>query len=173
MGIFNVTVITPGGGSTSQEMDTYSAEAFNAYSIQVRYQSTDFLPTTASSSPTSTSLSTPTSSTLTDSDMPSTGNQNGVTPGTAAGIAIGALAGLLIVFGVVWYLIRRNARQKQTPRNPSSDISPSQQQHHSYLPPLLRVVFLNRKNDENPRFELPGQSRLEIPQELSSDPHPR
>ncbi|KAI1113267.1 hypothetical protein F5Y14DRAFT_418301 [Nemania sp. NC0429] len=117
--VFFVTVVTDGGGKTSQSTTTIDGPGgFNAYAVQIRYQSTDFASTTALSTPTKSSTiavpTTPTTTPKTENDNNTTNQDNGLSPGAAAGIAIGAIAGVLIVVAIIWYLIRRNAwRQKQ------------------------------------------------------------
>ncbi|KAI1258401.1 hypothetical protein F5Y18DRAFT_444871 [Xylariaceae sp. FL1019] len=128
------TLNTVSNGFTHQVVSTLmSGNGFNAYSIQIRYQSTDFLSSTAFSS---TQRTQSTSSTGTPFVPPPTGNprsndtddtQNAyvISAGAAAGIAIASFTGFLIVIAGLWYFIRRKRQQHQVlqpfvePRNQS------------------------------------------------------
>ncbi|KAI0867194.1 hypothetical protein GGS24DRAFT_495507 [Hypoxylon argillaceum] len=122
-----IDVIVASDGSTSPY--TIAIGALGAYSIQVRYQSTDFISSTSSAQRTNTrqvsatSTSTSTSSTNTstggtsDRTTSSSDSNGGISAGAAAGIAVGAFAGFLIVIAVVWYLVKQKRRQSQPGQN--------------------------------------------------------
>ncbi|KAI1421396.1 hypothetical protein F5Y12DRAFT_787532 [Xylaria sp. FL1777] len=133
------TVHSYSDGIDNIQTTSLSTGGFNAYSIQVRYQSTDFVSSTSSVS-TSTQL-TPTSLS-TSSLLPTTTNgdtsgnntssksSSEISAGQIAGIAIGAFAGLLLLIAGVWYQITHNRRQRQAIQS----LSAAQQQQHGYPP---------------------------------------
>ncbi|KAK5628854.1 hypothetical protein RRF57_004569 [Xylaria bambusicola] len=111
-------VIVASDASTS--LYTLDVGAIGAYSVQVRYQSTDFMSSISSSATAMTSTSVTASDTgrNTNIDGISGGTDKndrsmGISAGAAAGIAIGTFAGGLIVTMGIWYLLRQKRRQRQ------------------------------------------------------------
>ncbi|KAI1108321.1 hypothetical protein F5Y14DRAFT_459754 [Nemania sp. NC0429] len=103
-------------------------DAINAYSIQVRYQSTDFISSSASS-PTQTSTS---SAVLETPSVTRTPPSTNATANRALpGIIVGAIAGFAIVVGAVFLLTRRRYRQRREQQSPPQP-TPTQQTQHQY-----------------------------------------
>ncbi|KAI3321983.1 hypothetical protein HD806DRAFT_151702 [Xylariaceae sp. AK1471] len=122
-------------GKTSLTTSIGNIGGVNAYSLQVRYQSTDFVSTTSTTSSTTSSISsqTPpavhaTSTSTTDkinhNDSSSADRKGGLSPGAAAGVAIGAFAGVLILVALIWLHIRHRRRQKQQYYDPPKPAPP-------------------------------------------------
>ncbi|KAI1111781.1 hypothetical protein F5Y14DRAFT_424027 [Nemania sp. NC0429] len=98
-------------------------DAIGAYSVQVRYQSTDFISSTPSPSASRTNAPTSTTSTTISSTNTNTGDTNngtdksnygmGINGGAAAGIAVGAFAAGLTVTVAIWYLVKQKRRQRR------------------------------------------------------------
>ncbi|KAI0425133.1 hypothetical protein F5Y09DRAFT_352655 [Xylaria sp. FL1042] len=107
-------------------------DGVNAYSIQVRYQSTDFISRTLS-------LSTPSSTiqSYNPTNVPHSTNGNG----TITGVVIGVLAAIFIVAAAIFLLMRRLRRQKSNSITPTQYPHPNQQedqaQQHQYFNPFL------------------------------------
>ncbi|KAI0098670.1 hypothetical protein GGR51DRAFT_537981 [Nemania sp. FL0031] len=138
-------------GITSRVTSTFdSDDGFNAYSIQVRYQSTDFLSTTTTptTTPTNTPTATPPSTTtastasststsqagpLTSLPAANTSDASGsnLNGGAIAGITVGAVAGVLILAGIAWFLIRQR-RRKAYESQPKHELPAQQHQNQQY-----------------------------------------
>ncbi|KAI0518047.1 hypothetical protein F5B22DRAFT_601512 [Xylaria bambusicola] len=113
------------GGVTYLKTSTLvSSNGFNAYSVQIRYQSTDFVATTTSTNTISTgstwataiSAIRPTNPHDSSSNINDAKSTDNISAGAAAGIAIGAFTGLLIAIAGVSYLLWRKKRQRRALR---------------------------------------------------------
>ncbi|KAI8944609.1 hypothetical protein F4801DRAFT_585248 [Xylaria longipes] len=145
---------------TSRVTATFGdGDAINAYSIQVRYQSTDFISTLSSSSPVISSIAIETHP-PTNTPHNTNANVNRAIPG----IIVGAIAAFLIAIGAVFLLVRRRYRQRQQ-QQPQS--SPTQQTQYPY-------AYSYQPNDqEQLQHQYPGPFKVhpDNPQEL--DAHTR
>ncbi|KAI1125689.1 hypothetical protein F5Y10DRAFT_246607 [Nemania abortiva] len=115
------TVSEVSDGVTSLVTSTFgSTDGLNAYSIQVRYQSTDFIstPTPTTTTP-QNAPSTSTSQTQSVETSPTTSSdQSNISGGTIAGIVVGVIATILVIVALITAprLIRR--RQAAKDRQP-------------------------------------------------------
>ncbi|KAJ8131621.1 hypothetical protein O1611_g2003 [Lasiodiplodia mahajangana] len=158
-------VVVASDGSTTPY--TVRVGAIGAYSIQVRYQSTDFISSTSSTIPIApTPITTSSTNTSTDGSRGLTvGNNNngGISTGAAVGITIGAIAGFLTVTAIIWYLVKQKLRR----RRPSQTIIQQQQ----YSAKTSALNYPQELQGENPIHELPtpglppstGSRQLELP----------
>ncbi|KAI8627648.1 hypothetical protein F5Y19DRAFT_160819 [Xylariaceae sp. FL1651] len=145
------TVSEVSDAHTSLVTSEGTAGGLNAYSIQVRYQSTDFVSSTSSSSSSSstksdtnskTSVPSATNTQINSSSSNNNNNGNGKTnhksngslsAGAAAGIAIAAFAALLIAVAGIWFLVRKRKQQQQQQQQQA----PQQEAMHPYgVPPM-------------------------------------
>ncbi|CZR53500.1 uncharacterized protein PAC_03379 [Phialocephala subalpina] len=114
--VFPHIVVISGTIPVSTVSTTAILGAVNAFSVQIRYQSTDF----QSSKSTITSTPTPSRSTTTTSTSSSggaSGGGGGISHGAAAGIGIGSAAGALFLAGafVFMYTLGRRRRSIENP----------------------------------------------------------
>lgn len=106
--------------STSLALETYDKDGgINAFAIQVRFQSTDFVSTTSSPGPTSTPATpaqTVPSTTLASSPLPTSTPSGGLSPGAKAGIGVGVSVGVLALIAMLWfgYIWRKRRSQQAT-----------------------------------------------------------
>ncbi|KAI0867997.1 hypothetical protein GGS24DRAFT_514275 [Hypoxylon argillaceum] len=107
-------------GTTVRATSTFGdGDGLNAFSIQVRYQSTDFVPSTASTaSPAAPSTTHSTLPMQTHQSMPSSttaaANVTSIGGGAIAGIAVGVIVALFVSTITGIFLIRRRRRREQT-----------------------------------------------------------
>lgn len=143
----------------------------NAYSIQVRYQSTDFRAIT---SPTSTSTSVTTSLTPTSSIIStSNGQSSSLSTGAQAGIGVAVgLAGLVLIVIGAFFLLRR-LRLQRAIKNRKPDTVESRyggvQSGKTELDATRAVQTMHYSEIDSNKDGTPwGQST--VPQELSAQP---
>ncbi|KAI0534339.1 hypothetical protein GGR58DRAFT_62802 [Xylaria digitata] len=135
-------------GVTSRATSTFNTDdAVNAYSIQVRYQSTDFV-STSSSSPTSSSARNTQSPTVIPVNTPTNTPQTTISSGAIAGIVIGVLVAITIAVAAVFLFMRRRRQQRSNlvqqtnhphhpyPQHPYPYQPDNQQQQHQYFGPF-------------------------------------
>ncbi|KAJ5606026.1 hypothetical protein N7510_008807 [Penicillium lagena] len=99
---------TDGRGSTSSALGTMGGNGiFNAYGIEIRWQSTDTGSVPASATVTTTPTST---------DTPYSVTNEGLSTGAKAGIGVGVAVGVILVIALTFgfFLFRRRQRQTQT-----------------------------------------------------------
>ncbi|KAI0188900.1 hypothetical protein EV127DRAFT_113894 [Xylaria flabelliformis] len=114
-------------GITSRATTTFGdADAINAYSIQVRYQSTDFI-SSSTSSPTPVSSAAMETHSPTNTPHSTNLNANKAIPG----IVVGVLAAVFIAVGAVFLFVRRR-HQHQRQQQQST---PTEQMQHPYSYP--------------------------------------
>ncbi|TRX89908.1 hypothetical protein FHL15_009180 [Xylaria flabelliformis] len=114
-------------GITSRATTTFGdADAINAYSIQVRYQSTDFV-SSSTSSPTPVSSAAIETHSPTNTPHSTNSNANKAIPG----IVVGVLAAVFIAVGAVFLLVRRRRRH----RRQQQQSNPTEQTQHPYSYP--------------------------------------
>ncbi|KAI1746728.1 hypothetical protein F4782DRAFT_553048 [Xylaria castorea] len=145
-----LNVIVASDGSTMPY--SAGAGAIGAYSIQVRYQSTDFISSTSST----TSMTPSSTSTSTDDTSDRTsGNDNnrGIRTGAAVGIAVGAFAGVVSVVVLVWYLLKQKRRQRQP--NQSTASEPPQVIQQQYPAKISSADYVHELQSGNQIHELP------------------
>ncbi|KAI1431382.1 hypothetical protein GGR50DRAFT_698043 [Xylaria sp. CBS 124048] len=138
-GTKKVTVIVGTNTKSKSVYSERSGDGMNAYSLQVRRQSTDSFPGIPSPSPVITSsLPTATSTTSQTSGSSSSGgddnnnknnnnnnNNTGISTGAAVGITLGVVAGISMVIAGIWYLMRQKRRQRQRRQQQEVIIIPS------------------------------------------------
>ncbi|KAI0411388.1 hypothetical protein F5X98DRAFT_55493 [Xylaria grammica] len=118
-------------GITSRVTSTFgTGDAVNAYSIQVRYQSTDFI-SSSTSSPTPSSARQTQLVTNVSANTPTNTSSNTthgtISKGATAGIVVGVLAAFTIAVIAVFSLLRRSRRRVSNPVQPTH-----QPTHHSF-----------------------------------------
>ncbi|KAI0150814.1 hypothetical protein GGR57DRAFT_471638 [Xylariaceae sp. FL1272] len=135
-GVFTLHTIS--NGDTYEVVSTLvSGNGFNAYSVQIRYQSTDFVSSTAfsstqrtqSTSSSGTSFVPPPTDNPRNNGTDDTQNTNVISAGAAAGIAIASFSGFLIVIAGFWYFIRRKRQKHQVLQ---SFVEPRNQTHPGF-----------------------------------------
>ncbi|KAI1244624.1 hypothetical protein MGN70_014500 [Eutypa lata] len=144
------TVVTISDGTTATRMSAGLEGGINAYSIQVRFQSSDFASTTSSSTgefnaATASTASISESSSTTTTSISGNDNSNNdadqgapISTGAAVGIAIGAFAGLVLIIGAVVLFARRQRRNKNLlpiPPQPVHEMAASDMQQQPPPPP--------------------------------------
>ncbi|PMD47738.1 hypothetical protein L207DRAFT_163277 [Hyaloscypha variabilis F] len=105
-----VTALKVNDGTTAETVGSYVFGAVNAASVQVRWQSTDFQGSSASSMSTSSS-----STSSSSSSSSSTSSQSGVKIGIGVGVPLGIL---LLLSMLIAFIFWRRTRQT---RHPQSD----------------------------------------------------
>jgi hypothetical protein len=105
-----VTALKLNDGTTAETVGSYVFGAVNAASVQVRWQSTDFQGSSASSMSTSSS-----STSSSSSSSSSTSSQSGVKIGIGVGVPLGIL---LLLSMLIAFIFWRRTRQT---RHPQSD----------------------------------------------------
>ncbi|PYI09654.1 hypothetical protein BO78DRAFT_415582 [Aspergillus sclerotiicarbonarius CBS 121057] len=110
--LYEFSLTTTDGSTTSATGSMTSPGSINAYGVEVRWQSTDFVaPTgTATASVTGTTESVPAGSSQTQTASSSSGLATGAKVGIGVGVAI---AGVLVIALVAWGLLRRRRRNHQ------------------------------------------------------------
>ncbi|KAI0452433.1 hypothetical protein F5B21DRAFT_336396 [Xylaria acuta] len=147
---------------TSRVTSTFGVDgddAVNAYSIQVRYQSTDFISSLSSSS---TPMSSVTIETHSPTNTPHSPNANA--KGFIAGIVIGSLAAFFIAIGAAFLLVRRRYRRRQQqPQQQPQPSTPTQQTQHPYTYPY-------QPSGQEQEHQYPGSFKVhpDNPQELDA-----
>ncbi|KAI1130269.1 hypothetical protein F5Y10DRAFT_236206 [Nemania abortiva] len=115
-------------GTTSRIKTTLiSDDGFNAYQIQVRYQSTDFVVTTTTSSLTPSSIQHSSTSDLTQETQSAVVEPKRITGGAIAGIVVGAVAAVIIILVAVFLLLRRYRRRRRSNIIPQHRQEPEKQ----------------------------------------------
>ncbi|KAI1751544.1 hypothetical protein F4782DRAFT_178941 [Xylaria castorea] len=146
-----LTLSEVSNGVTSRATATFNTgDAINAYSIQVRYQSTDFVSSLSSSPTSSVALET-----NSPTDTPHSTNSNAKR--AIPGIVIGAVAAFLIAVGAVFLLVRRRRRRQQQSTS-------TQQTQHPYPYPYQPS---NQEQQQQHYFSL-FKSNPDSPQELDA-----
>ncbi|KAI1810645.1 hypothetical protein GGS20DRAFT_164304 [Poronia punctata] len=117
------TLTQVAGGESTVTTSTGPIGGINAYSIQVRYQSTDFASSTTSTSSTinptpNTFASKTTGSTTSTTPYPPAAqdhsdneSEGGLRGGVIAGIVVGVVVGLLMIVALIWWYMRNRKRQ--------------------------------------------------------------
>ncbi|TGJ81105.1 hypothetical protein E0Z10_g7666 [Xylaria hypoxylon] len=131
---FELVLSKVSSGVTSRATATLNTnDAVNAYSIQVRYQSTDFI-SSSSSSPTPSSAGETQDLTITPINTPTNTSTNTshstASNGTIAAIVVGVLAAIIIAVVAVFLLIRRRRRRRSNPQ------PGNQEQQQQYFGPF-------------------------------------
>ncbi|KAI8954148.1 hypothetical protein F4801DRAFT_534504 [Xylaria longipes] len=154
-------VIVASDGSTSPY--TIGIGAIGAYSLQVRYQSTDFVSSTSSARATNpTSMTTSNTNTNAGGNSDRTGgndNSRDISTGAAVGIVVGAFAGVLIIIAAIWYLIKQKQRQRQPGPSPTSEPQPVIQQE--YYAKSSAADYPHELQGGNQIHELPTFDRIQ------------
>ncbi|KAK2594584.1 hypothetical protein QQS21_007714 [Conoideocrella luteorostrata] len=94
------------GRQTTTTVTSWTGGALNAYSIQVRFQNTDFQNTTLSSPTTTLMVSTRSTATPTATDQNNASANGGLGKGAIAGIVVGGILGLGVIIGITYFLTR-------------------------------------------------------------------
>ncbi|KAI1115540.1 hypothetical protein F5Y14DRAFT_410252 [Nemania sp. NC0429] len=162
----SLNVIIASDSSTS--LYTLAIGAIGAYSVQVRYQSTDFASSTSFSAKAITPTSTSTGATSTNTNTAGMNNgvnnnnqSMGVSAGVIAGIAIGAFAGGLIATVGIWYLIKQKRwqRRRQRGKIPASEPSNIMTQQQLYATKSSATTNSPQELRGNQIHELPNDYR--------------
>ncbi|KAI1423331.1 hypothetical protein F5Y12DRAFT_716404 [Xylaria sp. FL1777] len=162
-------------GVTSRVTATFDErDAVNAYSIQVRYQSTDFTSRTLSSptpTPTPKPTPTPTLSRSTESSSPTNMPHHMNSNGAITGAVIAVLAAISIAT-VAGFLVMRRRRQRQPDpikqmQHPCLDQPGAQEHQHQYFnpfmansegPPIIQELDTRRRTAELDAGAIPSRS---------------
>lgn len=122
-----VTNTTQGGGTSTLSVEP--TQGPNAYSVQIRWQNSDFGGTTAPA--TTGATSNPTVSAITSAASSTTfaaspavkgGNGEGLSTGVIVGLAVGiTILTSLIVAAAVWYVLRWKTKQANNTRNAAAE----------------------------------------------------
>ncbi|RYP76749.1 hypothetical protein DL769_003580 [Monosporascus sp. CRB-8-3] len=115
------TVVEISGERTASVQSVGHPGGLNAFSIQVRFQSSDFAsrtPTISSSAERTTSrVSTgPPVETSSDSSNSNAEQSTGIAPGATAGISVGVIVALLAIVGAIIIFMRRRRRELNPPQ---------------------------------------------------------
>ncbi|KAK6068545.1 hypothetical protein SCUP234_11089 [Seiridium cupressi] len=164
------TVMDIESGNTKSTTSVGYQGGMNAYSIQVRFQSSDLVTTMSSESgsetanaktsvitPTSIGISNPTlsaSQSSTPTSAAASPPSGGLSAGAAAGIDVGSFALLLAIAGAVIFMInrrRKRGRQEEPTQLDSTPVSawkyatqmnnPPQEIHEAPGPDTLRQIY--------------------------------
>lgn len=111
-----VTTSSAGAYYTTKHTMRGDYDYMNAFSVQLRYQSTDLTPATSSASATSSSAASSGSATSSSTSAPSKLGGGGLSTGATLGIALGvgipaaAILGALLVFAIMRWRKKRDAQ---------------------------------------------------------------
>ncbi|RYP46495.1 hypothetical protein DL768_007308 [Monosporascus sp. mg162] len=117
------TVVEISGESTASVLSEGHPGGLNAFSIQVRFQSSDFASNTSTISlsaerPTSILSTGPAAETNSDSSNSNAEQNTGVATGAAVGITVGVFVALLAIVGAIFIFMRRRRRELKLPQGP-------------------------------------------------------
>ncbi|RYP20577.1 hypothetical protein DL765_002734 [Monosporascus sp. GIB2] len=117
------TVVEISGERTASVRSVGHPGGLNAFSIQVRFQSSDFVSSTStissSGEPTTSRVSMrPAVETSSDSSNSNAEQSTGITAGAAVGISVGVFFALLSIVGVIFIFMRKRRRELDPPQRP-------------------------------------------------------
>ncbi|RYP92468.1 hypothetical protein DL770_001414 [Monosporascus sp. CRB-9-2] len=117
------TVVEISGEKTASVLSEGHPGGLNAFSIQVRFQSSDFASSTSTISlsaerPTSTVSTGLAAETSNDSSNSNAGQNTGNAAGAAVGITVGVFVALLAIVGAIFIFMRRRRRELNRPQGP-------------------------------------------------------
>ncbi|KAH8728172.1 hypothetical protein GQ44DRAFT_824469 [Phaeosphaeriaceae sp. PMI808] len=106
-----------------------NGQGINAYSVQLRFRSADFVTTSsaASSTPSSIPASTgsiPTSTAPASTGTPPPSNNDGLSTGAKAGIGIGTTLGVALIAAISWlaWVLNKNSKNKHQQKHNESEL---------------------------------------------------
>ncbi|GFF22136.1 hypothetical protein IFM51744_00527 [Aspergillus udagawae] len=115
---YTYTSFDTAGQETSMPGAMSSPGSFNAYGVEVRWQSTDFTTPLATVAMTTTTQATPTQT------QSSTGSSSSLSTGAKAGIGVGVAAGVVLAvalaLGLLWSRRRRHQQPNATQGQPGN-----------------------------------------------------
>jgi hypothetical protein len=155
---YTYTSIGADGQETSKPGTMSSPGSFNAYGVEVRWQSTDF------TNPPATGAVTTTQATPAETQS-STGDSSNLSTGAKVGIGLGVTAGVVLAtalsLGILWSRRRRrqqpNAAQDQRGNPDYSELAELPGTRHRPLTYEKAELPANPAQSQTERFELDGQ----------------
>ncbi|KAF7133590.1 hypothetical protein CNMCM5793_004719 [Aspergillus hiratsukae] len=120
---YNYTSIGTEGRETSKTGTMRSPGSFNAYGVEVRWQSTDFTTPPATGAVTTTGVVTTTQAAPAETQS-STGSSSSLSTGAKVGIGLGVTAGVVLAtalgLGLLWFRRRRRQQPNATQDQPGN-----------------------------------------------------
>ncbi|KAF2034870.1 hypothetical protein EK21DRAFT_107501 [Setomelanomma holmii] len=148
-GVGSVQVTVSDRYSKTLGIEKYDANGgINAFAVQVRFQSTDFVSTTSSMAPTSTpattassrvQTSTPTSTRASNAN--SAPSYTGLSTGAKAGIGVGVALGIVALVALLWLVYRIGQRRLEATQG-------HEQEHSGAAPPEVKPPLPPYHNEE-------------------------